>query len=402
MSRRRRLLILSSTYPRWHGDHEPGFVHELARRLTPDFEVSVLCPHAAGAARRECLDGVEVTRYRYAPDALEVLVNNGGIASNLARSPWKMLLVPLFLASQAVALLRMLRWIRPDVLHAHWILPQGLLVAGLGALGIRVPPMVVTSHGADLFAFRSRAMRGIKRFVLHRADAITVVSEGMPAVAQGLAGRGKPVHVESMGVDLEGRFHPEPGSARSSSEVLFVGRLVEKKGLDVLLAAFAAVRARRPDATLTVAGFGPDLDARRRQADVLGIAHAVDFVGAVTQESLPALYRRAAVLAAPFVEASSGDQEGLGLVMVEALGCACPVVASDLPATRTLGDACPALTLVPPRDAAALAEALLRILQGGRPLDFSGIAGFDWAARAPAYAGLLADTASGTERRSNA
>src|SRR5690606_9209651 len=60
------LLVLASTYPRWPGDPEPGFVHELSRRLTDRFRVIALCPHAPGARTAERMDGVEVVRYRYA------------------------------------------------------------------------------------------------------------------------------------------------------------------------------------------------------------------------------------------------------------------------------------------------------------------------------------------------
>src|SRR3546814_343096 len=93
LSMRPRLLITAPTYPRWPGDPEPAFVHELARRLIDRFEVTVLCPHAKGAAPEEILDGVRVVRYRYAPEHFEVLVNDGGIVTNLRHSPWKWLLV---------------------------------------------------------------------------------------------------------------------------------------------------------------------------------------------------------------------------------------------------------------------------------------------------------------------
>ena len=75
------LLVLASTYPRWADDHEPGFVHELARRLTDRFRVLALVPHSPGSSTRETLDGVEVIRYRYAPGRLETLVNDGGIVT---------------------------------------------------------------------------------------------------------------------------------------------------------------------------------------------------------------------------------------------------------------------------------------------------------------------------------
>ncbi|MDE1885521.1 MAG: glycosyltransferase family 4 protein, partial [Xanthomonadaceae bacterium] len=68
-----RLLVLTSMFPRWRDDTEPGFVFELCRRLAARFDVRVLAPHAPGAAMDELMDGVEVVRYRYAPQRLETL-----------------------------------------------------------------------------------------------------------------------------------------------------------------------------------------------------------------------------------------------------------------------------------------------------------------------------------------
>ena len=72
-----RLLVLTSTFPRWHGDHEPAFVFDLARRLTDRFEVTVLAPHAPGALAEEYMDDVRVHRFRYAPERLELLAYEG-------------------------------------------------------------------------------------------------------------------------------------------------------------------------------------------------------------------------------------------------------------------------------------------------------------------------------------
>ena len=118
------LLVLTSTYPRWKGDHEPGFVHELSRRLADDFKVIALGPSAPGAKPRETLDGVDVVRYRYAPRRMETLVNDGGIVTNLRRHRWKVLLLPGFVMALAWRAWRLQRTERVDVIHAHWLIPQ--------------------------------------------------------------------------------------------------------------------------------------------------------------------------------------------------------------------------------------------------------------------------------------
>ncbi|HEX7816105.1 glycosyltransferase family 4 protein [Dyella sp.] len=327
---RLRLLVLTSTYPRWPGDPEPGFVHELCKRLASRMDVTVIGPHAAGAAVHDAMDGVTVHRYRYAPARLETLVNHGGILGNLRRSRWKWMLMPWFLLGQYRALHRYMDTYRPDVVHAHWLLPQGFVAAAA-----RLPiPLLVTSHGADLFGLRGRLFQRMRGWVTRRMTMLTVVSEAMRERL--LAEQPHAcVQVMPMGVDTRSRFRPTDVS-RDHDELLFVGRLVEKKGLRHLLDALPAVVQAHPGVFLTIAGFGPEQAALENQASTLGIQDRVRFVGALAQDALPALYQRAALFVAPFVQAADGDQEGLGLVVAEAMACGCPVVAGDVPATADL------------------------------------------------------------------
>lgn len=360
--RKPRLLVVTSTYPRWAGDQEPGFVHGLSRGLLQSFDVMVLCPHAPGATVFEVLDGVAVRRYRYAPARFETLVSDGGILGNLRRSRWKWLLVPGFLASQLVMLRRLRRSWKPEVVHAHWLLPQGLVAA----LGLSFPrtgtPLVVTSHGTDLYSLRGAGLVKLKSFVAKRASAITVVSAAMQDELRLLGTGAAKSSVLPMGVDLVERFTPDVSVVRCNDELLFVGRIAETKGLRHLLDAMPTILVARPSTRLTVVGSGPELEARTAQALALGISEKVRFEGALPQDALPQLYRRAAMLVAPFEEAPSGAREGLGLVMVEALGCGCPVVTTRQPATfDVFGPAGPA-GLAESKSAKSLATEILRVL----------------------------------------
>jgi Glycosyltransferase len=239
-----RLIVLASTYPRWTNDHEPSFVHSLAKRLTGRFDVIAVVPHAPGALRHEVLDGVTVSRYRYAPAPCETLVNDGGIASNLRRAPWKWLLLPSFIAMQWV---EARRWAtRGSVVHAHWLIPQGIVARLLRR------PYLLTCHGADVFSLRGKTATAAKKFALTGAREVTVVSTAMAPALQPLTSRHVP-RVQPMGVDLKQSFTPatEP---RDQAHLLFVGRLVEKKGLDVLIRAMPSVVERHPRVRLTIVG----------------------------------------------------------------------------------------------------------------------------------------------------
>ncbi|MEO8002978.1 MAG: glycosyltransferase [Arenimonas sp.] len=330
---RKKILVLTSTYPRWKNDHEPGFVHELARRNLAGFDIVVLAPHAKNSQASEIMDGVTVRRFRYAPAAFETLVNDGGIVANLQKHHWKWLLVPFFFAGFILATVKTL--LRNDiaVIHAHWIIPQGL-VASIAAWLVRKPlPILVTCHGADLYALSGKLMSWLKYRILQRADFVSIVSRGMMRPLQSLKVPMEKIGVLPMGVDVLTLFTPDDNVERSTRKLLFVGRLVEKKGLHVLLDALPLILESIPDAELEIIGFGPEQEAVCKQISRLGLEEKVHFSGAMAQSELPEKYRQAALCVAPFVQSKNGDQDGLGLVTVEAIACGCLVITSDLPAT---------------------------------------------------------------------
>jgi glycosyltransferase involved in cell wall biosynthesis len=355
------LLVLASTYPRWHGDPEPGFVHELCRRLTGRFHVIALVPDAPGADPNGELDGVEVVRFRYAPRRWQTLVNHGGIVGNLRHHKWKWLLVPGFVICQYLAARRLIRNRQVAVIHAHWLIPQGLIARCLRRMaGV---PYIVTSHGGDLYGLRGALLTKLKQKVADASSAMTVVSTAMQAEAQTMGLTPPKLAVLPMGVDLRERFIVDPNVMRAENELLFVGRLVAKKGLPALLKAMPIVLGHRPATVLSIAGFGPEEPELRALAHHLGIADRVKFLGAMPQDRLPELYRRATVFVAPFIRDASGNQEGLPVVLMEAIGCGCPVVVGDVAGIGDLLGATAEEVCVDPANTEMLATTILAALE---------------------------------------
>ncbi|MDP3701022.1 MAG: glycosyltransferase [Hylemonella sp.] len=357
-----RLLVLTTTYPRWPGDTEPPFVHRLCVQLSTDFEVRVLAPHTQGAKTQELIDGVQVQRYRYWFERWQALAYQGGLVANLKRNKWRLLQLPWLLLAQARAIRRAVARGEVDVIHAHWVLPQGL-AARMALLGLRRQPrLVCTSHGGDLLGFDGGAMRALKRWVLQRAVMLTTVSQLIADKAQAIGVGPLKLQVIPMGIDTV-QMQAESGVQRAAQELLFVGRMVEKKGLPNLLEAMASVRALWPQVTLTLVGDGPLRPALEAQCQTLGLQACVRFVGALPNAQLPAYYNRATVCVAPSVVTAEGDQEGLPVTLMEAMACRCPVVASRLGGIAEVIEHEVSGLLVAPADPAALASALERMLQ---------------------------------------
>ena len=389
------ILVLTSTFPRWPGDREPPFVFELCRRLTPFFHVKVLTPHAPGARRKEVTDGVEVERFRYFPGTQESLAYEGGILANLKECPWKYALVPFFLTGEFVALVLALRSGKYNLVHAHWLLPQGGVVYLLRKItGLNIP-LLCTSHGGDLFALRGLFFKFLKKCVLAEADGITVVSRAMKTEAESLGCQSNKIQVIPMGVDLRETFVPLL-QARTGKQILFVGRLVEKKGVIYLLRAMPAVLNRHPDARLIITGSGPEEGRLRSSVHALGLSSKVEFCGPVLNQKLPFLYQASSMVVFPSIVAGDGDREGFGLVQVEALGCECPVIATDLPAIRDIITDGETGLIVPQKDEQAIAKKIIYLLdhpEEGKRLAQNGrqfvLERYDWTVIVEQYRELM-------------
>jgi len=355
-----RILVLTSTFPRWHGDVEPPFVMELCRRLTAHFKIHVLAPHAAGSQSETTFDGIRVTRYRYFFPHWESLAYHGGILANLRQKPYRYALIPFFILFQILAIQKLLRRFRFDLIHAHWIIPQGTCAVIANRLHSTILPILCTSHGGDLYGLSSRVMMWLKRRVLEKTIAVTTVSRAMRKDLDALGVRLEKVHVLPMGVDLQKCFVP-PLKRSQTTALLFVGRVVEKKGLRFLIEAMPDILKKHPDAHLRVAGDGQELSALKNLASHIGVADRIQFLGAVPNENLAALYQTSDVVVFPSVVADRGDREGFGLVLVEALGCECAVVATDLPAMQDIIEDERTALIVPQRSAQHIANAVVRL-----------------------------------------
>jgi glycosyltransferase involved in cell wall biosynthesis len=260
---------------------------------------------------------------------------------------------------QVRAIIKLFRKEKIDAVHAHWIIPQGFTAAIALMITRKSIPLICTSHGGDLYGLQGKLFQQIKCWIIKRSQKLTVASHAMKDAVVDMGVPAKKVSVISMGVDLKERFVPAHHKKRASQKLLFVGRLVEKKGVNILINAMPLILAQFPDVQLTVAGSGPLEADLHQQCRYLGLSDHVSFLGSQPQSKLPGLYQQATMAVFPFIRAKDGDQEGLGLVVIEAMGCGCPVIASDLPAVRDTIQHGKTGWIVTPGDSHALADRII-------------------------------------------
>ena len=342
-----RVLQLTSSFPRRAGDASGTFILDITATLAAQgLDVHVVAPHDAGAATAEELQGVHVERFRYAPDRLERLAHDGGILANL-RYPSRTLLVPPFLLAYARASLSAVQRLRPDVIHAHWWFPGGVMGA-IASLVTRVP-LVITLHGSDVHIAERPGLRKLARLTLRRAAVVGVVSEALRREAIDLLN----VDSEKVVVLRMPLQMPAPATVETPPDppplrLVCVGRLAREKGFGVLL---DAMRMLDVPVSLDVFGDGPsraELESAARGLDVT-------FHGFRPRAELADALASAHALAVPSL------REGLGMVALEALAVGRPVIASGTGGlVEVVVDGDDGI-LVPPGDPVALAAALRRL-----------------------------------------
>jgi glucosyltransferase len=228
---------------------------------------------------------------------------------------------------------RQLRDLDPSLVHVHFATD---LVAAWPLLKSVQSPILVTLHGYDINTheeyWRSAGYAG-RRYPARLREIARVPRVQFIAVSNAIQARAieygiprEKIRVRYIGVDVV-RFAPAgPPVSRRKRKILFVGRMVEKKGAPVLIQAFARLRSRLSDAELIMVGEGPELTRAKRLA--LQLSVPVDFKGIERTEGVLALLSEARVLCLPSLTAANGDAEGLGMVLLEAQACGVPVVTS--------------------------------------------------------------------------
>jgi glycosyltransferase involved in cell wall biosynthesis len=369
-----KVLYIVTAYDRYPGDGITPWMVETIRRLrATGVEVEVLAPSYRGLASGR-VDGVMVHRFRYAPAAFETLTHDQTAPDRVRERPAFLALLPGYALAGWLAARRVARRGGFDVVHVHWPLPQALL--GWGARSSASIPLICSFYGVELTFARSSRVPGLVPFLrraIRTADAVTAISCYTLGLVRAVHDR--PVDLIPFGATtpIPARLPPPPPSP--PFRLLFVGRLVERKGVRYLLDAIARARAAGEDVVADVVGEGPIRAALQEHARALGIQDAVRFTGFVTDDELIRHYEGCHAFVLPAVVDEKGDVEGLGVVIIEALAHGRGVIASAAGGITDIVEHDRTGLLVPPGDAAALADAIVALARDPERVERLGRAG---------------------------
>lgn len=298
-----RSLALATSYPKRAGDGTAPFIREISHGLTDHgLEVDLLVPDHPELSWPEGDPPVRLHSHRYLPrwasEKWFVWGYAGALADDRRLRRAALAVLPLACVSTFSRCLERTRRRDPDVLHAHWVLPAGPIVATVARLTGK--PYVVSLHGSGTYVAERLALPGrAARFALSRAAAVTACSSDLGERAVRLGADAERVTVIPYGVDAE-RFRPETGGLRARVReelglrpervvALAVGRLVAKKGFRHLISALVD----GPDIHLVLAGSGDLAASLRRQVRSHDLGHRVTFLGAVSHDRVRELFAAA-------------------------------------------------------------------------------------------------------------
>lgn len=368
-----KIGVLTHNYPRFRGDFSGRFVEALSEELVSQgHQVTILAPWDPAYARLPSDHRVSLELYRYAPrPEWHQLGYMRTMRADVAVRGVTYLLAPGLYLAGGRAIRRWAAREQPDVLHAHWAVPNGFLAAlASRRCGI---PLVVSIPGSDMTVATQNPIFGwMARYAFRQAGLVTANAESLRDVAVGKLGA-NPATFDLIpyGVDPKA-LRPDPtgteelraelGIPSDAVVLLAVGRMVYKKGFDGLLRAVALLPqggSGPPAVHLVMVGEGDLRSEWQALGRQLGLDARIHWVGNVPIDRMSVYDNLADVAVMPAV---THPATGLAVAVLDAMSCAVPVVGSDAAGNRlAIRDGVNGY-LVPEQDDAALAGALARLV----------------------------------------
>lgn len=365
------IVAITSSYPRHPGDGVGSFIHSLSLSLTRlGHRLTIFAPFDSQIVSGWPPD-VNVKRIRYIwPNRWSVLGHARSLDSDV-RLKWHA--YPLVGLFGIVALSRLwseVLFSKADVIHAHWLLPGGLIGAMTSLLsGV---PLVISLHGSDVFvAERYALLKPVVRLIFRRASHVTACSTDLLHRAIGLGLLPDRATVIPYGVDAT-RYTTDIEAVQTLQKklsisptqlvIMAMGRLVYKKGFSYLLYAMPYILEQFPHAHLLIGGEGDLRSELEALAVSLGVREQVTFTGHIPWDQTPIYLAMADVFVVPSIQDKAGNVDGLPNVLLESMAAGCPVVGSRIAGIPEIINHEQNGLLVLPGDEQVLAAAICRLL----------------------------------------
>ena len=368
-----KVCLLTHSYPRFPNDTTAPFVESTAETLQKHgVNVTVLTPDTPKLNRTATDHNVNLQTYRYFfPRQLQQLGYANTLVNDCELKRYVYLLAPFMFLSGIFHLYRLHRKHRFDAIHTFWLLPNGFIGAVL--CKVYKLPLVITMQGSDMFIAKQNPF--FKWMAIWTLKHTAMVTSVTPTFLPELAALGVPEAKRCLipnGVDPE--VFPPPShkqlaalrkklSIPAGDLIVFaLGRIVLKKGFDILIQALSSVREKVPNVTVIIGGDGTDLERLKTLTKALNVSESIRFPGTINRADVPAYFHLCDIFTLPAVFDPKGNVDGCPNVILEAMACGKPVVASGISGIPVVVKDNETGILVAEKNVTQLAAALVALL----------------------------------------
>lgn len=359
-----KVLYIATAFPRFEQDIiTPWLVKAVKRLRAKGVDARVFTSSYKGLKSQQIYD-IPVYRFRYFFKKWERLTHEETAVDRVKKGFFnKLLVLPYMLCGTISIAIHCLKH-KYDIIHTHWPLPHA--VFGYVASKVSRAKHILYFHGVELMWVRKELtlLKPFLRWAIKSADAVMCNSTHTANRIKETYNR--EINVIPSGQSAKPDIEPaklaiKPKTSKEKN-ILYVGRLVERKGVKYLIQAFAKIK-NDIDARVWIVSTGPEMEALKKLAEELKLTDKIDFMGKISAQELDQCYQNADVFVLPAVIDAKGDTEGLGVVLIEALTYKLPVIASSVGGIVDIIKDNETGILVPEKDADALANALLKVLK---------------------------------------
>tara|TARA_Y100000817_G_scaffold314657_1_gene314396 strand:- start:2210 stop:3466 length:1257 start_codon:yes stop_codon:yes gene_type:complete len=340
--KKKKILVLSSTFPKNDKDEVPTFVKDQIINLKKEYDFldfTVVVPETNDGVASDQSEYFKEIRYHYFwPRRFEVLIGKG-IVPTIKKNKLTFFLVPFYFLAQLIVALKISRRIKPDLIYSHWFTPQGI-TAYIVSIIYKIP-FTFTTHAQDVIVLRKipifgpfLARQAIKKSSAWTCDSKSTEERLIKTIGINNFDENKSLSVP-MAVDsttyenLSVQSYPNLKSIEKDFNLLFIGRFAEIKGVEYLLKLFKEINKKYSDINLILGGDGNLKNDYEKLISQLKIKKdKVIFTGYVDKELKKYLFDISNIKFIPSILSSTGHKEGLPVVLLESLYFGKVVMAS--------------------------------------------------------------------------
>ncbi len=346
-----KVLFVATAYQRHKNDVvTPWLVELIAKLKRSGIDASVFTPSYKGLGN-QIINGVHIYRFRYFFKRYENLTHEETAVDRIKRGPFYLVLTVFYLIFGTMSIIRLVKNKRFDIIHVHWPFPH--IIFGIFAKNTGHARLYSTFYGVEIRWLKKKFPFLIKPFsiIINKSDKITAISTHTAEELKDIVAQKIEI------IPFSAAFEGKKRTVTDAKEIIFVGRLVERKGVKYLVEAMSGLRDEIPH-RLIIIGDGPEREALEKLTRDLNLEDRITFTGRISDGDLYRYYERCSFLVLPAVYDKKGDIEGLGVVLIEAMSYLKPVIASDAGGITDVVENGVNGLLVPPGDTQALARAI--------------------------------------------